>query len=408
MIEHILRRLSGEVRVRVRGASIERFLNACARGGIRLRGTRRVDVDELHTTLSVADFKRLRGVMGRTGCRVHILRRRGAPFTLHRLRRRYVLLAGAVLAAVLFYALTAYVWVVEVVTAPGISAAAVRRTLTENGVYAGVRIDSIDPTLVRHRVKRALDGVSYITLSRIGNYVRVEAYAERGASDTIDGELMTGVVAAHDGVITEMLVRDGSALKQVGDAVLKGDLLVTALVPPTREEGSPRLTHAMASVTARTVRGETALRPLTRQVKRYTGREKTQFALVFGQTRINLYLGSGITAGTCDKIISAKRLSLGRGMVLPVTLVRQTYRFYKTGEVTLTADDVQADMERCALGRIKAGMIAGQVDRYDASVSEENGAARLVLRAECTEEIGAEIVDDTPLPAPEEKPPDSQ
>ena len=37
MIERLLRRTAGEVRVRVTGASLPRFLNACTQGGVRLR-----------------------------------------------------------------------------------------------------------------------------------------------------------------------------------------------------------------------------------------------------------------------------------------------------------------------------------------------------------------------------------
>ena len=73
MVDKTLDLLAGEVRIQVCGASVERFLNLCARSGIRLRRTQRVDFGELHATVPVRDFKRLRSLMGRTGCRVHIL-----------------------------------------------------------------------------------------------------------------------------------------------------------------------------------------------------------------------------------------------------------------------------------------------------------------------------------------------
>ena len=39
MVDKTLDLLAGEVRIQVRGASVERFLNLCARSGIRLRRT---------------------------------------------------------------------------------------------------------------------------------------------------------------------------------------------------------------------------------------------------------------------------------------------------------------------------------------------------------------------------------
>ena len=61
----------GQVRVRVTGASLTRFLNLCAAQGITLRQMDRTAWNELHATLSIRDFRTLRRHMGRTGCRVH-------------------------------------------------------------------------------------------------------------------------------------------------------------------------------------------------------------------------------------------------------------------------------------------------------------------------------------------------
>ena len=74
----------GQVRVRVTGASLPRFLNLCAFHSLTLRHMRRTAWNELYATMSIADFRALRRYMGRTGCRVHIVRRRGAPFAAAR------------------------------------------------------------------------------------------------------------------------------------------------------------------------------------------------------------------------------------------------------------------------------------------------------------------------------------
>ena len=68
MFKNFLRYLEGTVRIRVRGAAIERFLNLCSRHDIALHGVERAALDELHATVLLGDFKRLRALMGRTGC----------------------------------------------------------------------------------------------------------------------------------------------------------------------------------------------------------------------------------------------------------------------------------------------------------------------------------------------------
>lgn len=85
--------------------------------------------------------------------------------------------------------------------------------------------------------------------------------------------------------------------------------------------------------------------PLTWIQKTPTDKVRTQYALIFGNRRINLYLGSGITAGSCDKIIEKTRLSIGSRLMLPILLVRQTYQVQ---DAALMAGDAQQVGEAAA------------------------------------------------------------
>ena len=85
MLGRLWRLARGQVRVRVTGASLPRFLNLCAFHSLTLRRMKRTAWNELYATMSVEDFRALRRYMGRTGCRVHIVRRRGAPFAAARI-----------------------------------------------------------------------------------------------------------------------------------------------------------------------------------------------------------------------------------------------------------------------------------------------------------------------------------
>ena len=110
--------MRGQVRVRITGASLERFLNLCAQQDITLRQMRRTAWNEMQATLSVADFRELRRHMGRTGCRVHILRRRGAPFLAAALRPRYALWGGFLALVWLCWVMTAHIWAIETEISP--------------------------------------------------------------------------------------------------------------------------------------------------------------------------------------------------------------------------------------------------------------------------------------------------
>lgn len=154
----------GQVRVRVTGASLTRFLNLCAAQGITLRQMDRTAWNELHATLSIRDFRMLRRHMGRTGCRVHILRKRGLPFLAARLRPRTALWGGAVFATALCWLLGTHVWAIQTEIAPAIDETAVMQQLSEMGVHIGMPIKKLNTRQIRWKMMQLQPNITFFRL----------------------------------------------------------------------------------------------------------------------------------------------------------------------------------------------------------------------------------------------------
>ncbi len=395
MLAQLLRLVTGQVRIQVRGAAIEKFLNRCMRDGIALHDTQHVDLDELHTTISIYDFRRLRTSVRRIGCRVHILHRHGTPFLVRRLRRRYVLLAGTLLIGMLFLALTQFVWVVQITAQPGISTYELRESLRRAGAYAGVPICRVDETAIRDEVRSQMtETIDYLTVSRTGNLIFVEAFGGKARPQMQDDKAETGIVAVRDGQIVEMQVLGGYALVQKGDIVTQGQKLVTAATPPTTEQGIGHIGHGQARILAETRHILTAVQPLTRQQKHYTGKRCVQFALVLGEKRFNLYCGSSAAGKACDKYIRTQRLKIGENTVFPVVLVRQEYRYYNTKPQATPQDTLQKNMEQSLQNRIQKQMQNGQINDWHSDIKIQNDALFVTLHANCTEDIAVEVAEE--------------
>ncbi|MGI6180664.1 MAG: sporulation protein YqfD [Agathobaculum sp.] len=403
MIGRFLLLARGQVRVRVTGASLPRFLNVCAQNTITLRQMKRTAWNELYATLSVADFRILRGKMGRTGCRVHIVRRRGAPFVASRLRTRYALWGGLLAAVLLCWVLCTHIWAIEQHIDAALPQAEIMQQLDELGVHIGVRRSAIDVTQIRWSMLRRYPEIRFIALNIEGNRLTVEARAATPHEELLDQQAVTRVVAARDGVVRTVRAQEGQPAVQAGDAVAAGDTLISGLVPPTMEGGEYRLVHARGEIEAYTSHQKAAIRALTDEKKTYTGKVRCQYALVFGNKRLNLYIGSGISAGTCDKIVETKELWLSESVVFPISLIVQRYMFYERTPRTQTADEVRVDMIARALGQIAEGM-DGTITAHRERVTEQNGAAVLELSADAMEQIGVQALDDSTIPeAPPEK-----
>ena len=397
MIGRLWQLARGQVRVRVTGASLPRFLNLCAAHGILLRRMERTAWNELHATLSIREFRALRRHMGRTGCRVHILRRQGLPFAAERLRPRTVLWSGFFLAAALCWVLGAHIWAIQTDISPALDRAAVMRELDELGVHIGMPVRSLDTPRIRWRIMQRQPEITFFALNLRGNSLTVVAHAGAEQPELLDEAAVTKVVAARDGVVKQVRALEGQPQVRPGDAVTTGDTLISGLVEPTREGGQYRLAHARGTVEAYTAYHIRTVRPLTADGKRYTGKVRHQYALVMGNKRLNFYIGSGIAGGTCDKIVTTRQLWLSDSVALPVMLVTQTYTFYEREPVTQTADEVRVAMLSRALGDTAAGM-DGMVTSHSETLTERNGAAVLTLSVHAEEQIGMEAVDDSAIP----------
>lgn len=408
MIARLWHLARGQVRVRVTGASLTRFLNLCAAKELTLRRMERTAWDEMYATLSIADFRALRRYMGRTGCRVHIVQRCGAPFMAARLRPRVALWGGLAVLALLCWVITAHIWSIQTKIDPVLDQDEVIAQLDALGVRIGARISKLDTRSIRWKMMQMQPDMTFLSLNVQGNSLTIEAHGVERPEEKVDQETVTKVVAACDGVIKTVRALEGQPVVQAGDAVQQGDTLISGLVPPTREEGEYRLAHARGTVEAYTVHQVTAARALETESKTYTGTVRRQYALVLGNHRLNLYIGSGIDGGTCDKIIETRTLRLSDSVVFPVSLVVQTYVFYERTPQTVSVEQVRVEMLSRALGDVAAGM-DGTVTSHSETLTEQNGAAVLHMTVHAVEQIGVEAVDDSTIPEtpPQDEPEDA-
>lgn len=397
MLGRLLMWSAGKIKIEVQGASTERFLNVCLRGEIELWDVVRADARTLTATLSLHDFYRLRSLMGRTGCRVHVAAKCGLPFWVKRLRMRPVFAGGTLVLLGLMVILGQFLWVLEVDAAPGVPQTRLRQILRESGIYEGVYLGSIETEVARRAIQTEIPEAGVITITHIGNAMQVSVQAAVPTPVKLDRAAPTGLVAERPGVISSATVTGGELLVKPGDIVETGTLLVSSAVPNTTEWGVPHRTHGMGRVMAYTSRTAEFLCPLTWVQETPAEKVRTQYALILGNRRINLYLGSGITAGSCDKIIEKTRLSIGSRLMLPISLVKQTYRVQDATPITGDAQTVGEAAAKRFLEELEQ-TLDGKILESSWQAEEIDGAVRVRITASCEEQIAAEMIDRTPLP----------
>ena len=181
----------------------------------------------------------------------------------------------------------------------------------------------------------------------------------------------------------------GQSAVKAGDMVNVGDVLISGVLQSSFAK--PCFTRAQGSVIAETNSEYIAVAPKERAVRCYDGGVSRKFALIIGNNRINFYSDSSISDAFCDKIISVWKAEAEGLFSLPVSIVRETLRFYEAEAVETDDHEARMKLEQTLKVAIAHGLGDGEVLSENISYSSGGGLIYACLRARCSEEIGVYV-----------------
>lgn len=336
-MQNIINFFRGSIRLHITCSYPERFFNLCARAGIEFWNMEMPSPGEIYITLAVKDFRRLPKIARRLSCRIHIIGKYGFPFFSHRFRKRNMLIAGCIAFCLVAWVFMNFVWVIEIDGFDGLDCAKLMRALSDCGVKIGAYIPRIDRGSIRNDVLITMPELSYVYVNFKGSNAKVTAKERIMPPEILAEDTPCDIIADKDGQIRDITVKTGMPEVSRGDAVTKGQLLVSGYM--TGRAGATVITHADAEIKAN-IRKKLSAKMMKKQSgKRHTGKEKTAWAIILFGKRIKLYFNSGISYMKCDKIIRRTDLALPGGMKLPLSLEKSVYREYEVEETELRDED---------------------------------------------------------------------
>lgn len=393
MLLKLINYLKGTVRLQLKGPYPERFLNLCSRNNVVVYFISRTDIDEMYVTIEIRDLKKVREFATKSHSELHITKRKGIPFFINNIKYRFALWGGAFVFLFVVYLTCTHVWSIDINAADGISDREINQNLVQLGVYPGVSIKEIDAAEIKNEMMLKMDNLSFFAINIIGNKAEIQAEKRVMKPEMIDEDTITSIVSDKTGVITKMSVKGGTALKKVGETVLKGDMLVTAEMKPINEEVQPFLSHSDADIEARTWYNIKKVFCLNVVKKEYSGKVKNRYSIVLGKKRINLLPNSGIYDDSCDKITQEKKVVVGDDFVLPIYIVKTSEIYYEKIDERLSADSVQKYMEKSSDVYIE-NTVDGEITTGSHTMQEVGDTAVLNSVYECLEKIGEQVIDD--------------
>ena len=348
--------ICGEVTVEVICADISAVLTSFGEWDIQLHRVEIVSDLVVRMWVSRVDLKRLKKLLYNRGADVRILQRWGLYWGVKNLLQRPVLVAGLGILVFLSLFLPSRVLFIRVEGNSRIP----EKLIAEQAQYYGVSFGADRRTIRSERVKNGLLGaipqLQWVGVTTEGCVAKIHV-RERTQAEPIDPRYaVTSIVASRDGVIQSCTVNRGNGLCKVGQAVTRGQVLISGY---TDCGLSIRADRAEGEIMAMTNREISAITPSFHLTKGSIIRAEKKFSLIIGKKRINFYKDSGILDTTCVKMYTENYMTLPGAFRLPVILLVEEWIYYDLTETeTVDAEGVLLDF---ADRYLASQMIAGQI-----------------------------------------------
>lgn len=224
----LIRYIKGFLKISISGEYKETFINKAMKSGVFLWDLCVLE-DEITAHIGIKDFKYLPLMRRKAKAHIKIDKKYGLPFFTYRYRKR----AGFILGAVLFFSilqfLSLFVWSVQVSGNTTVKSEEILSCCRKVGVFEGVRKSKISSKNAAGRILLLNDKLAWCSVNVEGSIVTVNVTETKNMPSEKDGK-PSNLVAAEDGIITKIDVKSGNTAVKVGDAVAKGDILVSGII----------------------------------------------------------------------------------------------------------------------------------------------------------------------------------
>ena len=269
-------------------------------------------------TVRERDFQRIQGLFnGRI--EYSVSKPLGLYGKIKEIKHKKAVIAGIFISLLISIFLSGLVWDIRIEGNESVPSSKIIYQLSQCGFEIGDSWRRTDKSEIESSFLMASDEISWININRRGTVAYVKVI-EGKRQDNIDSDnpiKYANIVADCDCVVEEITVHKGTAAVKAGDAVKKGDILISGVLPI---EAGGGFCHAEGSVIGRI--SDTVSVNVDRE---YTFTQKTgtklySFDINLFNFRINIFKLYGNLTNECDIIEKTKSFSLFERRRLPVSI----------------------------------------------------------------------------------------
>ena len=229
MLLKLLRYFFGYVKAEVYGFAPERLMNLLIHNEIVIWDVEYTEQGYIFYT-GRRNLMNMRPFLQKTNMKLKILEKHGLPYFFKKNKKRAVFLVGFIMASMLLYVLSLFVWEVTVVGESHLVAESILKQIEKKYVPLGTMKKEVNCTKLEEMLRKDFDEISWVSCELKGTGLTI--YLEEGMAPLKkDVAVETGdIVASKDAVITKMITRAGTPVAKVNDTVKKRDILISGTI----------------------------------------------------------------------------------------------------------------------------------------------------------------------------------
>lgn len=380
--------MAGMLEVEITSAFPEETLREAAEAGISIFSAKAGKELKCAFRIHRRDYSKLALICKKRGDRLEILGRIGVFWSAKRLASRPVLLTGILLLLALTLVIPTRVLFIQVEGCASVPRRQILAAAEELGLSFGASRRRIRSEQIKNGLLSRIPELKWAGVNTKGCVAVISVRERTVTQEEQEEDSRVGhVVAVRDGIIESVTVTQGSGLCQTGQAVKKGQVLISGYTDCGR---ILQASLAKGEVYARTSRELSAATPLHWLFRGEEESSGWNLSVIIGKKRINLWKGSGIWDSTCGRISKEIPLTLPGGFRLPVTLVAERIIVSQTFPGQADPEEAARELEAFTDAYLTGQMIAGKILGSSRDYSREPDLLQMDGRYDCLEMIGRE------------------
>lgn len=283
------------------------------------------------------DIRSITRICEKRGDRIDIEGWTGYIFYILSLLKRPLFLSG--LLCWLFFALwlPTRILFVSVLGADRISDTYILECAADCGIRMGASGKEVRSEQVKNALLSKIPTLQWAGVNTSGCIATICVQEKTPKETSLPKVAITDILSTQDAIVKEITVHAGTALCQPGQAVKKGQALISCY----QDNGQMlRFTGARGEVFGESKRYLQAITPLQAYKRTKILSRSVKNYVVIGKNPINFHKDSGILDASCVKMYEVKECVLPGGFALPILLVREYIIKYAIEPVVIPSTDL--------------------------------------------------------------------